>query len=62
MTTTLIATAIVMGGAMALMALGVMLGRPALKGSCGGSNADCVCSAYDRLKCRTRKLAGAHEH
>ncbi|MCK6504270.1 DUF539 domain-containing protein [Myxococcota bacterium] len=62
MTATLIATAVFMGGAMALMALGVMLGRPALKGSCGGKNAECVCSAFDRLKCRTRKLAGAHEH
>jgi hypothetical protein len=27
----------------ALMAIGVMFGRDAIKGSCGGVNSDCVC-------------------
>lgn len=58
--TTLLLTMALMGGTMFMMAMGVMLGRPALKGSCGGKDgAACVCSAFDRMKCKTRKLATA---
>jgi len=56
--TTLLATVALMGGTMALMAIGVMLGRPALRGSCGGKDgAACVCSAVDRQRCKERKAA-----
>ena len=34
-----------------LMAIGVMFGRKAIKGSCGGVNSDCVCVE----KCDKRK-------
>lgn len=57
--TTLLATMTLMGGVMLIMAVGVMLGRPALKGSCGGKDgAACVCSAVDRMKCKTRRITG----
>lgn len=64
MTATLLATVLLFSVTMLLMAVGVMLGRPALKGSCGGKDgAACVCSAVDRMKCKTRKLVGAeHAH
>lgn len=35
----------------ALMAIGVMFGRNAIKGSCGGSGSDCICVE----KCDKRK-------
>lgn len=59
MTATILATVILMGSVMTMMAIGVMFGRPALKGSCGGKEgAACVCSTFDRLRCKTRKLVG----
>lgn len=61
--TTILATAVLMGGIMAIMAVGVMLGRPALKGSCGGKQgAACACSTFDRMKCSTRKMIGSPDH
>jgi hypothetical protein len=35
----------------AIMAIGVIFGRRAIKGSCGGANQDCVCVE----KCDKRK-------
>lgn len=58
MTTTLILTAVLMGGVMAIMAVGVMLGGSPLKGSCGGKGGpDCVCDAFEQERCRKRKRA-----
>jgi hypothetical protein len=63
MTATILATAILMGAVMTMMAVGVMFGRPELKGSCGGKEgAACVCSTFDRLRCKTRKLVGDPSH
>lgn len=45
-------TFLAMLGVIALMAIGVMFGRKAIKGSCGGANnANCVCVE----KCDKRK-------
>ena len=39
----------------AAMAVGVVLGKSPLKGSCGGKGGpDCVCDEYERLKCEAR--------
>lgn len=58
MTATLIATAVVMGIGMGVMAVGVVLGRSPLKGSCGGKGGpECVCDAFEQLKCKQRKEA-----
>lgn len=44
--TTILFTVGLMATAMALMAVGVMMGRPELKGSCGGvGGAGCQCSS-----------------
>lgn len=43
------------------MAIGIILGRPAIKGSCGGLNhvglSDCngACSAQEKEECEKRK-------
>ncbi len=44
----------------ALMAIGVMFGRDAIKGTCGGVNNDCVCvrKCDKRLKMEAEALAG----
>ena len=48
----------VFGLAITGMALGVMLGRPALRGSCGGAAGGCeLCSGRER--CRERAREGA---
>ncbi len=45
-------TFLIIGLVIALMAVGVMFGRKAIKGSCGGPNgADCLCTQ----KCDKRK-------
>ena len=45
-------TFLIIGLVIALMAVGVMFGRKAIKGSCGGPNgADCLCTR----KCDKRK-------
>jgi hypothetical protein len=37
------------------MAVGVLLGKSPLKGSCGGKGGpDCVCDEFERLKCEAR--------
>ena len=39
-----------------IMAVGVILGRSPLKGSCGGKGGpDCVCDEFERLKCEARE-------
>ena len=39
-----------------VMAVGVLLGRSPLKGSCGGKGGpDCVCDEFERLKCEARE-------
>lgn len=58
MTATLLLTVALMGGAMAIMAVGVALGGSPLKGSCGGKGGpDCVCDAFEQARCRKRKQA-----
>lgn len=50
--TTVLFTIGLMGLAMALMAVGVMMGRPALKGSCGGvGSAGCHCKGEPGSAC-----------
>ncbi len=52
-------TFVVMLVVIALMAIGVMFGRRAIKGSCGGVNsANCVCVE----KCEKRKKLEAETH
>ena len=44
------ATAGLMGGLMVIMAIGVMMGRDELKGSCGGvAGKDCLCLKDGKL-------------
>jgi len=53
-----LATFFVMLVVIAIMAIGVIFGRHAIKGSCGGSgNGDCVCTE----KCDKRKQQEAKE-
>ncbi len=42
---------------MAIMAVGVVLGRPPLKGSCGGVYGNCACGAAERDACRRDREA-----
>ena len=40
----------------AVMAVGVLLGRSPLKGSCGGKGGpDCVCDAFEQERCKARE-------
>lgn len=53
-------TFIVMGIALIGMAVGVIAGRPAIKGSCGGLNnvgidSNCACSRQEREECKNKK-------
>lgn len=47
-----LATFIVIALAIAGMAIGVLLGRPAIKGSCGGIAGECP---HCTVRCRRRK-------
>jgi len=58
--TLFIVTFIVMVIALIGMAIGVIAGRPAIKGSCGGLNkvgidSNCACSQNDREKCPNKR-------
>ena len=53
---TVVISAAVMGLIMSVMAVGVILGRSPLKGSCGGKGGpECVCDAYEQEKCKARE-------
>jgi hypothetical protein len=55
---TFLATFILMLVVIAIMAVGVIFGRNAIKGSCGGANnGDCVCTE----KCDKRKKLEAEQ-
>jgi len=60
--TTILFTIGLMGLAMALMAVGVMMGRPELKGSCGGiGSAGCHCKNEPGDSCSLETDAAAIE-
>ena len=53
---TVLISVAVMGLVMTVMAVGVILGRSPLKGSCGGKGGpECVCDAYEQEKCKARE-------
>ena len=52
---TFFATLLVIASAMFVMALGVMVTGRALKGSCGGTGINCVCSPEEQQECRRKK-------
>jgi hypothetical protein len=54
---TFLATALIIGIAMAAMAVGVIFSNRTLKGSCGGTGLNCSCSEEARRECA---LAGEH--
>jgi hypothetical protein len=54
---TFLATALIIGIAMAAMAVGVIFSNRTLKGSCGGTGLNCSCSEEARRECA---LAGKH--
>ena len=55
--TTFLATFLMLGALMAIMAVGVMFGGRRLQGSCGGlPGKDCSCSLGERRACE-RKVA-----
>lgn len=57
---TLVFTVVLMGFLMAIMAIGVMNGRPELKGSCGGvGGAGCQCTPGERESCEFHAEAAA---
>ena len=52
----IIISMIIFGLIITSMAVGVVLGRSPLKGSCGGKGGpDCVCEEFERLKCEARE-------
>ncbi len=54
---TLMLGTVVMGAAMAAMAVGAIVAGKELKGSCGGTGGkDCVCSIEEQRACRAAKL------
>lgn len=55
-----LASVLIIGIALVGMAVGVIAGRPAIKGSCGGLNRigidqACACSAKDKERCKLKK-------
>jgi len=45
----------IFGLIIAAMAVGVILGKSPLKGSCGGKGGpECICDEFERLKCEAR--------
>ena len=53
---------LIFGLIIAAMAIGVILGKSPLKGSCGGKGGpECVCDEFDRLKCEARDKMLAHK-
>ncbi len=58
---------LVIGIAILAMAIGVIAGRPEIKGSCGGLNqigleSDCACSRQEREACPNKKKKEARNH
>ena len=54
---------LIFGFIIAAMAVGVILGKSPLKGSCGGKGGpECVCDEFDRLKCEARDKMLAQKH
>ena len=52
----IIISMIVFGLIITAMAVGVVLGRSPLKGSCGGKGGpECICDEFERLKCEARE-------
>ena len=55
MTSTFFASFLVFTVIVTIMAIGVLLGRSPLKGSCGGKGGpDCVCDAFEQERCKAR--------
>ena len=54
--TTIVATVIGFITITTIMAVGVLLGKSPLKGSCGGKGGpECVCDAFEQQKCKARQ-------
>ena len=52
----IIISLVIFGLIVAAMAVGVLLGKSPLKGSCGGKGGpSCVCDEFERLKCEARE-------
>ena len=52
----IIISILIFGCITAAMAVGVLLGKSPLKGSCGGKGGpSCVCDEFERLKCEARE-------
>ena len=52
-----LATLVIFGAVMALMAVGVMVHGRRLKGSCGGVGGDCPCDEAAQAECALKKEA-----
>lgn len=56
---TFLATLVVMGFVVLAMSLGVLVQGKRLKGSCGGADKDCTCSALEARRCKLRQQLDA---